>query len=65
MQSLQYFVSDYDLKKSVKTFFFKKPTVFALLQHIQRFILDRSQLRNQEEGSKGALAPFSRVIEKI
>ena len=40
--------------------FFKRPAVFFRAH--SRFILDRSQSRNQGEGAKAASAPFSQVI---
>ena len=59
----RYFVSDYDLKQSVKTFFLKT-SCFCFFRAHSRFILGCSLLRNQGEGFKGATAPFAESLRK-
>ena len=53
------------MKQYVKKIFFKTSCFFFFRTQL-RFILGRSQSRNQGEGAKGgASASFSQVIEKI
>ena len=58
----QYFVSDYDLKQFVKTFF--KDQLFLFFRTHSRFS-GHSQWRNQGEGAKGTSVSLSRVSLKI
>ena len=59
----RYFVSDYDLKQYVKTFFLR-PAAFVFLEQSQDFFKGRSQWRNHGEGAKGLQPPSSKSLRK-